>query len=207
MLIAGIAVACAIGCGGDEYEKQFDRSLKQLKATGQSIPRSGVMPQQEQPAQAGNQPVAPAAKNTPAAGGGDAISQQEVTDIIGALNAKDVEKVKQILAAKPQMIKAKETNGGPVSGWPLLMIAAAAGDKPMVEMLLDSGADVNDKNLSNETPLIHAAFNGHKEVVELLLAKGADVNVKNHAEATALSAAMSGNHPDVADLLRQHGAQ
>jgi uncharacterized protein (TIGR03067 family) len=35
-----VAVACIAGCGGDAYESQFNASLRQLKATGQPIPRS-----------------------------------------------------------------------------------------------------------------------------------------------------------------------
>lgn len=47
---------------------------------------------------------------------------------------------------------------------------------PMVKVLLDAGASVDNANYDNWTPLYHAAWVGHVEVIKLLLAAGADVN-------------------------------
>lgn len=137
----------------------------------------------------------------------EAFPEQQVLDILNAVNAKDVAKVTTILQTNPKLVRAKFTRGGPVDGWPMLMIAASQGDKPMVELLLRSGADVNDKNYSNEVALHYAALHGHKEIVQLLVDHKADVNVKNDADATPLAAATSAGKPDIIALLKQHGAK
>jgi hypothetical protein len=137
----------------------------------------------------------------------EALPENQVDDIVNAVNAKDVAKATTMLQANPKLVKAKFTRGGPWGGWPLLMIAARQGDKPMVELLLRSGADVNDKNFSSEVPLHYAAHYGHQEIVQLLIDHKADVNVKNDAEATPLSLASSAGKTDIVALLKQHGAK
>lgn len=137
----------------------------------------------------------------------EVFPEQQVLDIVNAVNAKDVAKVTTILQTNPKLVRAKFTRGGPVDGWPMLMIAASQGDKPMVELLLRSGADVNDKNYSSEVALHYAALHGHKEIVQLLIDHKADVNVKNDADATPLAAATSAGKPDIVALLKQHGAK
>jgi ankyrin repeat protein len=53
------------------------------------------------------------------------------------------------------------------------MLAAERGHKEVVELLLESGADVNAKSNIGWTALMLAAFNGHKEIVEILKSYGA----------------------------------
>lgn len=133
--------------------------------------------------------------------------EAQVVDIVNAVNAKDVAKVTALLQTNPKLVRAKFTSGGPVDGWPLLMIAAKEGDQAMVELLLRSGADVNDKNNSNEVALHYAALHGHKEIVQLLIDHKADVNVKNDADATPLAAAAGAGKSDIVALLKQAGAK
>ena len=66
----------------------------------------------------------------------EVFPETQVVDIVNAANAKDVTKVTALLQANPKLVRAKFTSGGPVNGWPLLMIAAEHGDKPMVELFL-----------------------------------------------------------------------
>ena len=137
----------------------------------------------------------------------EVFPENQVVDIVNAVNAKDVAKVTTMLQVNPRLVRAKFTSGGPVDGWPLLMIAASQGDEAMAELLLRSGAEVNDKNNSSEVALHYAASHGHKEIVQLLIDHKADVNVKNDADATPLAAATSAGKPDIIALLKQHGAK
>jgi ankyrin repeat protein len=131
-----------------------------------------------------------------------ALPASQVADIVNAVDASDVDKAKTLLQANPKLIGAVSDQG-----WPLLLIASQHGSKPMVELLLSSGADVNAKNSSGEVALDYAALHGHKEIVQILLDHHADVNIKNDAGATPLSAAMSAGKSDIVALLKQHGAK
>ncbi len=85
--------------------------------------------------------------------------------------------------------------------------AASIGDFAQVKNLVEKGLDVNKKDLSGSTPLIHAATGGHADVVNYLISKGADVNVKeNSLHLSALSAAAAGGHADTVLLLLNAGA-
>ena len=55
-----------------------------------------------------------------------------------------------------------------------------------MELLLDKGANIDDKDNNGSTALTKAAFQGHKEIVELLLDKGANINEKDNYGSTAL---------------------
>lgn len=50
------------------------------------------------------------------------------------------------------------------SGWTPLMIAASAGHKPCVDLLLSLNADVNAENSTKSTALHYAASKNHVEV-------------------------------------------
>src|SRR6266478_4544755 len=136
--------------------------------------------------------------------------EQDVIDIVNATTEGNTAKVKSLLQSNPKLIKAKFTSGGPVDGWPLLMIAAKFGHKPIADLLIASGAKVDDENDSSETPLMYAAMYGQKEIVDLLLKNHANPNAKNDAGATPLGAAKSSNKPDkdaIIELLKNNGAK
>ena len=81
------------------------------------------------------------------------------------------------------------------------------GGAPMIERLLQAGADVNAALPSGETPLMTAARTGIVEAVRALLNHGADVDaIELSRGQTALMWAVAQRHTDVAGLLIQHGA-
>jgi len=89
-----------------------------------------------------------------------------------------------------------------------LEVAASQGNVPMIELLLDRGANINaGSNFGN--PLISASRHGHLKAVELLLNRGADVNARTRGERngwTALHEAAYEGHADVVQLLLDRGA-
>jgi ankyrin repeat protein len=62
-----------------------------------------------------------------------------------------------------------------------------------VEILIDAGADIEEFDTEDFTPLMSASYYGCNSVVGVLLAKGAEVNKKNASGLTALHCAVVGN--------------
>ncbi len=102
---------------------------------------------------------------------------------------------------------------------PLLLIAADEGNRDVVQILLDSLANIDCKasikaflDKDNEvsdylTPLHLAASKGNQEVVELLLRRGASVDAAtDNSKWTALDFAVLNGHAACAVVLLKHGA-
>ena len=89
-----------------------------------------------------------------------------------------------------------------------LLSAASQTNLAQVKTQLDSGADVNCRNASGETPLIVAVEYGYgrNEVASLLIDKGADVNAADINGNTALMIAADRNNDESVELLLAHKA-
>ena len=82
--------------------------------------------------------------------------------------------------------------------------AALKGHKEIAEVLITNGADLNAKDLLDDsTPLHWAAQFDQKEIVELLIAEGAAVNAKNMDGETPLHKAVP---KEIVKLLIFNGA-
>ncbi|WP_353274597.1 ankyrin repeat domain-containing protein [Wolbachia endosymbiont (group B) of Hofmannophila pseudospretella] len=94
----------------------------------------------------------------------------------------------------------------PDAEFTLLIAAAAAGCKDLVNVLLDRHADVHVEGENRETALHHAVYSGCVDVVNALLTKGADVNVKDRSGSTPLHYATIYELIDVVNALLKRGA-
>ncbi|WP_353278137.1 ankyrin repeat domain-containing protein [Wolbachia endosymbiont (group B) of Longitarsus flavicornis] len=94
----------------------------------------------------------------------------------------------------------------PDAEFTLLIAAAAAGCKDLVNVLLDRHADVHVEGENRETALHHAVYSGCVDVVNALLKKGAGVNVKDRNDRTPLHYATIYNFIDVVNVLLKRGA-
>ncbi len=92
--------------------------------------------------------------------------------------------------------------------WNALTRAANDGNVETVQLLVDSGANINWVSSNHRNALIRAAGNGHLEVVRLLASEGADLEYHNPQTptATALAAAAQENHSAVVQELLLWGA-
>uniref|UniRef100_A0A5K3ETX1 ANK_REP_REGION domain-containing protein n=2 Tax=Mesocestoides corti TaxID=53468 RepID=A0A5K3ETX1_MESCO len=94
-----------------------------------------------------------------------------------------------------------------VDGETTLARAVAKNSVPIVELLLQRGADPNMKEKKIEsTPLIEAAKEGFDCVVKLLLQYGASVSQTTNTGYTALHYAAANGHLECVKLLLEHGS-
>ena len=112
-----------------------------------------------------------------------------------------------------EVVKLLVEHGGDIQaqdifGHTPLSYAVMNDHVPVVEMLLDRGADVNSKSGAYEAPLLCHAANGNQvKMVELLIARGADVNLtSDEGGHTPLHCAAYTNSREVAQVLIEAGA-
>lgn len=103
-----------------------------------------------------------------------------------------------LVKRSPEMVKSHDD----LRRTPLHFACAQAG-LPLVELLLDTGADVNVTDFADNTPLHGAAFAGNADIINALLARKADPSHRNRQRATPLhQAAYRGAVLAVEALLR-----
>lgn len=94
--------------------------------------------------------------------------------------------------------------------WTPLIWAARSGSIGAINVLLDTGADVNLPGPTGDdwdaTPLQHAILQRQPAVVRLLLDRGADVNRSDRRSLTPLFLAAGDTDPAILRLLLAHGA-
>jgi ankyrin repeat protein len=94
-------------------------------------------------------------------------------------------------------------------GFDALFTAAITGNKQVVELLLQNGANPNVRNANGNTPLILSIYEGFTDVARLLLSFGADPNLKSSMfdqDFTALMTASMKGDVQVARALISKGA-
>jgi hypothetical protein len=84
-----------------------------------------------------------------------------------------------------------------------LFLQCEIGGLELVELFLDKGSNIHQKNNLYETPLILAAKNGRKNVVNLLLDRGANISDKDHNGKTALMIAIERGNHEIAAILKK----
>ena len=82
-----------------------------------------------------------------------------------------------------------------------LIKMVSIGNKNLVEILVNKGADVNFKKTLGMTPVMRAAANGYIDIVKLLIEKGADITIKDYRNSSTLSIAAQNNNIDIVKLL------
>ena len=88
----------------------------------------------------------------------------------------------------------------------LLSLAASAGKRDAVKLLLLAGADKNKATVLGETPLYSAVCNGHEEIATLLLNAGVDKDKTAHTGETPVYCAVKNNQKNILKNLLFAGA-
>lgn len=89
---------------------------------------------------------------------------------------------------------------------PVIILASKNGNVKIVKLLIDFGADINNRDTDGGTALIHAASNGNIEVEKVLLEAGADINAEDFNFGNALTAALVKGYINDVKLLISQGA-
>ena len=97
-----------------------------------------------------------------------------------------------------------DINAKDEKGWAPIHLVAIDGNKVIAELLLKSGANVNERTDTGWVPL-HLADN--KKIEEILIRNAADLNPKNNGCETPLDWAIKRKDIATVDLLRKHGAK
>ncbi|KAI1301337.1 Protein fem-1 -like protein C [Halotydeus destructor] len=97
-------------------------------------------------------------------------------------------------------------DGETIEGAPPLWCAAAAGQFPVVRVLVESGANVNSTTKTKSTPLRAACYDGHLDIVQYLVENGADYEIANRHGHTCLMISCFKGHFKIARYLIEKGA-
>jgi ankyrin repeat protein len=129
----------------------------------------------------------------------------EALDIFEAAAAGDADSLRNCLKEGPDSLRSFSGDG-----WTALHLAAAFGTPETVQILLESGAQVDavSKNPQTNQPL-HAALalGRNPETIRLLLEAGADPNARQTAGFTPIFSAAADNRRELVELLIAHGAK
>ena len=115
------------------------------------------------------------------------------------INKGDVNKVEEILKAKPSLIKDPLTAHSKTTA---LNRATQNGNISLAKLLIEKyEADVNLASEKGETPLISAIKRNHVKLVKLLLEKGADPNYVDPLGLRTIDHAILPGFYEVSQLL------
>ncbi len=127
-----------------------------------------------------------------------------------AVALADAARVRELVETEPKVLRQIGSGGG------LLSLAVNHGRLEMVRLLLDLGADVDERILLEELeeptlswgmPLWYAALAGDLEISKLLLDRGADPNSNVYASGWPLRNAWGHKDESVKRLLLERGAR
>lgn len=148
-----------------------------------------------------------------------------------AIEAKDLETLKNILECEPNLIKfvdhfhSRETllvfaskigmakacsflidkganlNHKSDNDWTPLHYACDLKNIDVCKVLIDRGADIHAKDTNGWTPLFHACSQGLEQICAMLISRGSNINEMTRFRQTPLSIASKNRYKNICELL------
>jgi len=112
-----------------------------------------------------------------------------------------ITQIEALLEDIPLIFTVKDNDGNTSLHW-----VALRGNKEIVQLLLDRGANIEAKNNDGYTPLSQAANQSDTEIVRLLLDRGADIGAKDNHNNTPLHISARRGYTETVWLLLDRGA-
>ncbi|XP_060697973.1 fibronectin type 3 and ankyrin repeat domains protein 1 isoform X1 [Hemiscyllium ocellatum] len=119
-----------------------------------------------------------------------------------AVIKNDIEEVCHILQSGNMKVDVLDEGG-----FSPLMLAAQKGYQRIVEILIKSGADVNQKNGSGKDSLMLACFAGHLDVAKCLRRFGATWESQDNGGSSAIHWATDGGHLNMIEWMINEGCK
>jgi ankyrin repeat protein len=125
-----------------------------------------------------------------------------MSEFVKAAQNGDLNEVKRLLSINPGIINEKDREKDTA----IMKACRDCRAVNVVAFLLENGANINDRDTIDQTPLIIAAFNGCTDIVRILLDAGANIEHRNDQGENALISATQEGNIDTVKLLLEHGA-
>jgi len=137
-------------------------------------------------------------------GQAEPVSAAEVLEVVGAVRANDLPRVRRLLDAHRGLANAKAPDDDQT---PLLYLAMETGNHELVKLLLDRGGDWRRTTRSGWTILSRACSHGTPQIVDLLLEQGADLNQRDMWGLLPIYGVVEGGNAEMLKHLLARGAR
>lgn len=105
-----------------------------------------------------------------------------------------------------KILTSENINAQSEYGETLLTVSVVHSDcYDVVKLLIDKGADINDKGGTQFTPVHWAASKGNSEIVKLLLESNANFSIQGNNNHTPLQEAVYNGKTEVVKVFREKG--